>query len=770
MSCRSDARTAGRGGAGRRVVALLMLAALLVTAAWGKAQAQELILDRVRVEGNQRVEAATVQSYMTLRPGDRITPSRIDRSLKTLFATGLFSDVTIRQSGGDLIVNVIENPIINRLAFEGNRIIDDEVLESEVQLRPRVVYTRSRVQTDVQRLVQIYRRSGRFAATVEPKVIQLPQNRVDLVFEINEGPVTGIRKINFIGNRAFSDRKLRAEITTKETRFWRLFSSADNYDPDRLTFDREMLRNFYLGKGYADFRVVAAVADLAVDRSEFFVTFTIDEGDRFDVGSITVESQIRSLPSSTLRAFIPIVPGEVYSATEVEETIQNLTFQIGNLGFAFSDIRPRLTLDRDQKLVDIHFDIDEGPRVYVERINITGNVRTLDKVIRREFRIAEGDAFNAARLRRSRQQVRDLGFFELVEMSSEPGSAEDKTVVGVDIRERSTGELTFGVGYSTTEKVIGDITIRERNLLGKGQDLRATFQLSTRTQEIDLSFTEPYFLDRNLAAGFDVFRKSSDRQSESSFDTQEAGFALRGGYRLTENLRQNVRYTLRSDTISDIGSDASQFVSDQEGTSITSAVGHTLVYDLRDDRFQPTEGYIISFDQSLAGVGGNKRYLRNELRLAYYRPVGEEWVATLRLREGYVVGIGQDVGITDRFFVGGNNFRGFRPSGIGPRDRASGDALGGNMYFVSTAEIRFPLGLPSELGILGRVFSQAGTLSNIDATGNDLFDVGSIRISSGFGISWISPFGPIEVDYATVLKKEPVDETQAFFLSFGARF
>ncbi len=770
MSCRSDARTAGRGGAGRRVVALLMLAALLVTAAWGKAQAQELILDRVRVEGNQRVEAATVQSYMTLRPGDRITPSRIDRSLKTLFATGLFSDVTIRQSGGDLIVNVIENPIINRLAFEGNRIIDDEVLESEVQLRPRVVYTRSRVQTDVQRLVQIYRRSGRFAATVEPKVIQLPQNRVDLVFEINEGPVTGIRKINFIGNRAFSDRKLRAEITTKETRFWRLFSSADNYDPDRLTFDREMLRNFYLGKGYADFRVVAAVADLAVDRSEFFVTFTIDEGDRFDVGSITVESQIRSLPSSTLRAFIPIVPGEVYSATEVEETIQNLTFQIGNLGFAFSDIRPRLTLDRDQKLVDIHFDIDEGPRVYVERINITGNVRTLDKVIRREFRIAEGDAFNAARLRRSRQQVRDLGFFELVEMSSEPGSAEDKTVVGVDIRERSTGELTFGVGYSTTEKVIGDITIRERNLLGKGQDLRATFQLSARTQEIDLSFTEPYFLDRNLAAGFDVFRKSSDRQSESSFDTQEAGFALRGGYRLTENLRQNVRYTLRSDTISDIGSDASQFVSDQEGTSITSAVGHTLVYDLRDDRFQPTEGYIISFDQSLAGVGGNKRYLRNELRLAYYRPVWEEWVATLRLREGYVVGIGQDVGITDRFFVGGNNFRGFRPSGIGPRDRASGDALGGNMYFVSTAEIRFPLGLPSELGILGRVFSQAGTLSNIDATGNDLFDVGSIRISSGFGISWISPFGPIEVDYATVLKKEPVDETQAFFLSFGARF
>ena len=770
MNCRSDARTAGRGGAGRRVVALLMLAALLVTAAWGKAQAQELILDRVRVEGNQRVEAATVQSYMTLRPGDRITPSRIDRSLKTLFATGLFSDVTIRQSGGDLIVNVIENPIINRLAFEGNRIIDDEVLESEVQLRPRVVYTRSRVQTDVQRLVQIYRRSGRFAATVEPKVIQLPQNRVDLVFEINEGPVTGIRKINFIGNRAFSDRKLRAEITTKETRFWRLFSSADNYDPDRLTFDREMLRNFYLGKGYADFRVVAAVADLAVDRSEFFVTFTIDEGDRFDVGSITVESQIRSLPSSTLRAFIPIVPGEVYSATEVEETIQNLTFQIGNLGFAFSDIRPRLTLDRDQKLVDIHFDIDEGPRVYVERINITGNVRTLDKVIRREFRIAEGDAFNAARLRRSRQQVRDLGFFELVEMSSEPGSAEDKTVVGVDIRERSTGELTFGVGYSTTEKVIGDITIRERNLLGKGQDLRATFQLSARTQEIDLSFTEPYFLDRNLAAGFDVFRKSSDRQSESSFDTQEAGFALRGGYRLTENLRQNVRYTLRSDTISDIGSDASQFVSDQEGNSITSAVGHTLVYDLRDDRFQPTEGYIISFDQSLAGVGGNKRYLRNELRLAYYRPVWEEWVATLRLREGYVVGIGQDVGITDRFFVGGNNFRGFRPSGIGPRDRASGDALGGNMYFVSTAEIRFPLGLPSELGILGRVFSQAGTLSNIDATGNDLFDVGSIRISSGFGISWISPFGPIEVDYATVLKKEPVDETQAFFLSFGARF
>ena len=747
---------------------LVAVLSLGVPAAPSFAQGQAATLERILVEGNQRIEAETVRSYMSLGRGDIVTPARVDRSLKALFATGLFSDVLIRQAGADLIVSVVENPIINQLAFEGNLRIDDEALSAEVQLRPRVVFTRTRIQNDVQRIIQVYRRGGRFAATVEPKVIQLPQNRVDLVFEINEGPLTGIRRISFIGNKRYSDRDLRSELATKETRFYRFLSSSDNYDPDRLAFDQELIRRYYGNRGYADARVVSAVAELSPDRSHFFITFTIEEGEEFRIDEVTVDSSVPDLTPIQLTSTVAIARGNRFSAEAVEETIQDLTFEIGRLGYAFVDVRPRLVLDRDDNTIDIVFEINEGPRVYVERINITGNVRTLDKVVRREFRVVEGDAFNTARLRRSQQRIRSLGFFESVELSDEPGSAPDKSIINVNVAERSTGELLFGIGFSTTDKLIGDITIRERNLLGKGQDLRASFQLSARTQEIDLSFNEPFFLDRNVAAGFDVFRRTANNQAQSSFDKREIGFAVRAGYPLTERLRQRFSYSLRFDEVENVGSDASRFI--VAGSNVTSAVGHSLIYDLRDNSFQPTSGYLVRLDQTLAGFGGNKSFLDNRLTYAYFQPILEDWVGSVRLTEGYIVGLGQGVDINDRFFVGGNNFRGFRTGGIGPRDTVSGDALGGNVFYVGTAELRFPLGLPGELGIVGRAFSQAGSLTGIDETGSNLFDVGSVRVSSGVGVSWSSPVGPISLDYATVLRKEAFDETQAFSFRFATQF
>lgn len=749
---------------------LALAAALIAGALSGTAfaQGQANVLDRVLVEGNQRIEAETVRSYMSLGRGDVITPARIDRSLKALFATGLFSDVLIRQAGRDLMVSVVENPIINQLAFEGNRRIDDDALSGEVQLRPRVVYTRSRIQNDVQRIIQVYRRAGRFAATVEPKVIQLPQNRVDLIFEVNEGPLTGIRGIMFIGNKRFSDRDLRSELATKETRFYRFLSSSDNYDPDRLVFDQELIRRFYADRGYADARVVSAVAELSADRSHFFITFTVEEGDEFRVNKVSVESSIPDLTPVQLARTVSIAPGDRFSADKVEDTVQGLTFEIGRLGYAFVDVRPRLVLDRDADTIDIVFEVHEGPRVYVERINITGNVRTLDKVIRREFRVVEGDAFNTARLRRSQQRIRSLGFFESVELSDEPGSAPDKSIISVNVEEQSTGELLFGFGFSTTAKLLADVTIRERNLLGRGQDLRASVQVSAQTQEIDLSFTEPFFLNRDIAAGFDVFRKSSNKQAQSSFDTNEIGFALRAGYPLTERLRQRFSYTLRFDEVENVGADASRFI--VAGSNVTSAFGHSLIYDLRDNAFRPTNGYLVRLDQTLAGLGGNKRYFENRLTYAYYQPFFEDWVGTIRLTEGYIIGLGQGVDINDRFFIGGSSFRGFKPGGIGPRDTSSGDSLGGNIFYVGTAEVRFPLGLPDELGIVGRVFSQAGSLAGIDETGSNLFDVGSVRVSSGIGMSWSSPVGPINLDYATVFRKEDLDETEAFSFRFATQF
>lgn len=761
----------GREGLGwHRIVGLVAAVLVVFAVQTVKAQSTSPVLSEIIVEGNQRIEAATITSYLAIGPGDRYDRGRINRSLKSLFATGLFADVSFRLQGNSLIVQVVENPIINRLAFEGNLRISDEVLQAEVQLRPRVVYTRTRVQNDVQRIVQIYRRSGRFAATVEPKVIQLEQNRVDLVFEIREGPLTHIRKINFVGNKRYSDSKLAGAIATTEWRWYTFFVSTDTYDPDRLTFDREMLRRYYLQNGYADMRVISAVAELTRDRRDFFITFTVDEGEQYTFGKIDIDARIKKLDPEQLRDQILTEEGETYNVEYVEKSIEKMTFEVGRLGYAFVDIRPRVKRDRENRTIAITYEINEGPRVYVERINITGNVRTLDTVIRREFRLAEGDAFNAAKLRRSRQRIRALNFFDTVDVSQERGSAPDRTVINVNVQERSTGELSFGAGFSTTESLLGNISLRERNLLGKGQDLRIALSISGRRQEIDLGFTEPYFLDREVAAGFDLFRTKTDFQDESRFDQSVTGFRLRAGFPLTELLTANVNYKLSYDEIENVPSDASSFVKAAEGEALTSSVGYQLMYDKRDDVLEPTQGYYLRFDQNVAGLGGDVHYLKSQLAYGHYFPITDDVVLGALFRTGYMFGIGEDVRLNDRFFIGGSSFRGFAIRGIGPRDTATTDSLGGNFYYVGGPEVTFPLGLPEEYGILGRVFSEVGSLTLVDDDGPTVQDSAAIRAAAGVGLSWRSPFGPIRIDVALPILKEDGDKTEAFRFSFGTRF
>ncbi|MDA1098701.1 MAG: outer membrane protein assembly factor BamA [Proteobacteria bacterium] len=732
--------------------------------------ASSVAIARIDVQGNQRIEALTIQSYMTIAAGDQFDPGRVDQSLKALFATGLFADVSIRRQGNRLVVDVVENPIINRLAFEGNRRVTDEVLEQEVQLRPRVVYTRSRVQADVQRILQVYRRNGRFAASVEPKVVQLEQNRVDLIFEIAEGPVTGIRRIDIIGNRNFDDGKLRRAIATKESRWYRFFSSDDSYDPDRVTLDRELLRKFYLERGYADFRVLSAVAELTHDRSDFFITFTVEEGELYKFGEIELATNLRNLDPETLRHALTIVKGETYNAELIEESIEELNFEVGRLGYAFVDIRPRVKRQRDERLIDLVLEINEGPRVYIERINITGNIRSLDKVIRRELTLAEGDAFNTAKLRRSREQIRRLGFFDKVDLAQKQGEAQDKVVIDVDVQERSTGELSFGLGVSTEEAVIGDVSIRERNLLGKGQDLKLSLGLSATRQQVDLSFTEPYFLDRNVSAGFDLFIREEDQQDRSSFDEKSKGFGLRTRFPITENLKQGLRYTLRADEIENIDADTSPFIRLDEGDYITSAVSYSLIYDTRDDIILPTKGIVIVGGQEFAGVGGDVRYVQSTGRWSYFYPITRDVVGNVSLSGGYIVGLDQDVRVLNRFFLGGNSFRGFATGGVGPRDSSTDDSIGGNVFYVATGELRFPIGLPQDFGVLGRTFTQVGTLFDPDVSGANLQDSNSARVSVGIGISWRSPFGPINVDLAQAVVKEDFDKDEVFKFNFGTKF
>ncbi len=729
------------------------------------------IIEGIRVEGNQRIEAATIQSYLAVEPGDPFDPERLDDSLKNLFATGLFDDVVLRREGDELVVVVVENPIINRIAFEGNQRLGNEVLEAEVQLRPRVVYTRARVQNAVNRILELYRRNGRFAATVEPKVIELPENRVDLVFEINEGPLTEVERIIFIGNRTFSDSTLRDVIQTKEAAWYRFLTADDTYDPDRLAFDQELLRRFYLARGHADFSVRSAIAELTPDGRRFIITFTVDEGDRYRFGEVDLVSRLRDLEPEALRALLRTEPGEVYNADQIEDSIVTLTERIGELGYAFVEIEPQLQRRPEEQLIDLTFVINEGARVYIERIDIVGNVRTLDEVIRREFRLDEGDAFNTALLRRSRQRIQNLGFFENVEMRTEPGTAPDRTQIEVEVAERSTGELSFGAGYSTSDGPLGDIRLTERNLLGRGQEIRANFTISSRTQQIDFSFTEPYFLGRDIAAGIDLFRRTTDFQEEGSFDQRTMGGTLRASYPLTERLRHGLRFTVRQDEIRDVDDDASDFIEAEEGEDLTVLVGQTLTYDVRDTIFLPSEGYIVRFEQDLADFGADTQFLRHELLASYYYPFTPNWVLNVAGRAGYIFGFGgEDVRLFDRFFLGGSTLRGFRFAGVGPRDTETGDALGGNLLATGTVEMRFPLGLPEELRMFGRAFVEGGTLTELDIDDPRISDTASIRASAGIGLSWLSPLGPIAIDLSQAFLKEDEDETELFRISFGTRF
>ncbi len=787
------------GAASALAIAAFLLAAALTpavaqapaTPALAPAQTGGII-EEIRIEGTQRVEPETVRSYLQVAPGDAFSSDRLDQSLKSLFATGLFTDVTLRREGNALIVHVVENPVINRIAFEGNKKLKDDTLLSEIQLKPRTVYTRQKVQSDVARLLDLYRRNGRFAATVEPKIVQLEQNRVDLVFEINEGDFTGVKSISFVGNHRFDSDTLRGVLDTKESRWWRFLSSADTYDPDRTSYDRELLRKFYLSEGYADFRVLSAVAELTPARDGFMITFNIEEGERYHFGKIDLTNQLPEVDPAGLKALLTTHQGDWYNADQIEKSITVLSDALGNRGFAFVDIQPQVHRNAADRTLDVSYIIKEGPRVYVERIDINGNLRTLDTVIRREMRIAEGDAFNTTKMQRSEDRIKNLNFFKKVTVTNVKGSAPDKTVVNVDVEEQSTGEFTFGVGFSTTDGPLIDAGVHERNLLGKGYDLRVDAVASFRSQQGNISFTDPYFEDRNLAVGFDIFVIQRNNQDFAGFSQFTLGGDVRAGYQISDSLRQTVKYTIRQDRIYDIctsantntsntfygsygcSAAASLYVQQEAGTRVTSAVGQNLLYDKRDNASEPTAGWYAQLGNDFAGLGGDARYIRTSVSGGAYHSWAPDWVLSLTGEGGDILGIGQPVVIEDRFFVGGDNLRGFATGGIGPRDENTNSALGGNVYYVGSLTEGFPLGFPHEFGLTGRVWTDFGSLFDVNAPGsnaaNQIEKSSLMRISAGIGLSWKSPFGPIRIDIGEPIVRETWDKKSLFRVGFGSKF
>lgn len=728
-------------------------------------------IDNISVKGNQRIESSTVLSYLTFAEGDAYQTSEINASLKRLFETGLFADVTTGFDAATLTVNVVENPVVNSITFEGNRRVEDDVLSAETALEPRSVYNRSKVQEDVRRIRNIYSRNGRFLVEVTPKVVTLEQNRVDLIFEINEGKKATIKRIYFTGNNNFDNDTLRQTIATQETRWYNFLTSNDSFDPDRVNYDKELLRQYYIERGYADFKVVSSVAEISDDKESFILTFVVEEGRKYSIGEVAIESAFADINKGEFYELTETKTDDTFNAKKVDKTVDNMTSRLNDLGYAFVDIETEYDRDLENNILNLTYRIKEGPKVYIERIDINGDVRTLDEVIRREFRISEGDPYNAAKIRRSRQRIQNLGFFKKVEIRNVKSNEPDRVNLDVEVEEQATGELNFGAGFSTSDGAIGSVSVRERNLLGKGQDLRLSFQKSSETDQIDVGFTEPYFMGRDIAAGFDLFniRQSQD---ESSYDSETTGGTLRASYSLTEHLRHSLYYSLKNIDVSDVEPGASAFIVQQEGENSNSSIGHSLLYDHRNNRFTPTEGYYIRFLQEFAGVGGDSKYLKHELRSAYYIPVyGDDVVFSTSFQGGHVFGYAdEDVRINERFFIGGSTIRGFDDAGIGPRDSSTRDALGGNTFYAGSTELTFPLGLPEELGFSGSVFADAGSLFGSDASGASVTDDRSLRLSAGVGISWKSPLGPIRVDIAEAILKDDLDETELVRFNFGTRF
>lgn len=731
-------------------------------------------ISQIEIQGNQRIEADTIRSYMLLQPGDPFDGERQDRSLRTLFATGLFRDVQISRQGDRMIVRVQENPSVNQVAFEGNSKLSDDTLRGEIQLRSRAVFTPAAAQADRQKLLDLYARRGRFAARVEPKIIERDQNRVDVVFEITEGDVALISRINFVGNEAFSDSRLKEIVSSREAAWYRPFSSSDTYEPERLNFDRELLRRYYERHGYADVNVTGAAAELAPDRSGFFVTFTLTEGPRYRFGKVEIQSSLRNVTAERLQRVLEIYSGDWFDGSAVERMQQTLIDEANLAGAPFVDVEPRITRDRASNTIDVVFDVTEGQRAYVERIDITGNTRTQDRVIRREMRLAEGDAFNAAQVRRSRQRIQDLGYFSAVTITPVP-SGQDRVVLDTKIAERATGEISLGGGYSTDAGALADVGLRERNLMGTGIDARVNTTIAQRRSQIDLSVTDPSFLDRNLSVGGDVFFIQRDLTDYSGYEERRAGFSLRAGYEFNERLRQSWAYTLSRRNVFNVNDDASIYIKEQRGVTWLSQISQTLTYDTRDSRLDPRSGYVVRLATDLAGLGGDVNYVRGRLDGTYYLPferlLGDpDYVLAV---SGGVAGMasygGKDERIIDRFFLGGENLRGFSVAGVGPRDINTRDSLGGRTMWTQSTEMRFPLPVPSELGLIGRAFVDVGALTGIDSAPN-IVDDSAPRVGAGVGISWRSPFGLINIDVAQAVVKKSYDETQVFRFGFGTRF
>ena len=675
----------------------------------------------ILIKGNERVDEKTIFSLLDVSGLKNNSSKAISESLKKLYESDLFLESKIYREAGKVIVEVQENPLVAEVKIVGNKKLEDDALLSELSLKKRSIFTKAKLQNDLKRISEIYLKSGRFLTAIDPKIIQKEQNRIEVIFDIVEGPKAKIGNIYFVGNQAFSDRELGDEISTKKSQWWKFLSTSDTYDSDRIEYDKERLRRFYGSNGYADFAMISSIAQITPKKDEFFITFLLEEGIKYRFGELNIVNHVEKFDAEVLRKEILARKGKIYNSDLIEKTVDKMVEVMSEKSYAFANIEPVLKRNREAKIIDIDFVIRETPRIYVSQIRIFGNTRTLDEVIRRELRIREGDPYNVTRINRSKQRLENLGFFEKVEFKTKRIGETDKVDIEIEVKEKKTGELTLGVGYSTVDRLTMNAGIRERNLFGSGQEIGFNIQKSFARLSSDISYTKPYFLGRQIDVGFDLFKYELDKRNSLVYDQNSEGITLRGNYSITEFLSHQLRYFYSDQTVSNVDSSASISIRNLQGNFVTSGVGHSLLYDKRDNRLNPRSGYFISASQDYNGIGGDIDNLKHEGSAGYYQPLfSNDFVLKFLARGGVIDGLGQDVRSNNGFFLGGNNFRGFEYAGLGPRTKNSqgsakgGDVIGGNVYYVGTAEFMFPLGLPRELGINGILFSDNGTVKGVD--------------------------------------------------------
>ncbi len=723
------------------------------------------------VKGNERIDEETILSYVS---ADEIKKDHFQKSLKKLYESDLFLEVKIYKNKGQAIIEVKENPIVLEIKIIGNKKLEDEALQSEISLKKRAVFTKSKLQSDLKRLNDLYLKSGRFLTKIEPKIIQKDQNRVEIIFEIFEGPKAKIADIYLIGNAAFSDQDLLDEITTSKSKWWKFLSSADSFDSDRVEFDKEKLRRFYGSKGFADFNVISSSAQIAPTKDKFFITFLIEEGIKYRVGEVRIINHIDKFDETILEKEILIKTRKVFNSELVEKTVDKMVEVMSDKSYAFANVEPVFKRNMEKKTIDVDFVINETQRIYINQITVTGNTRTLDEVIRRELRFREGDAYNLNKINRSKQRLQNLGFFENVELKTNRIGNSNKVDLVIEVKEKKTGELNLGIGYSTVNKITTNAGIKERNLFGTGQELGVNVQKAYSLLTSEINYTKPYFMGRAIDVGFDLYKYQMGQRNTLVYNQDSNGLVMRADYAITEFLAHQLRYSLNDQTIDGISSNASIGIRNLAGSYLSSGVGQSFSYDKRDNRMNPRNGYYISLSQDYVGLGGDINTLKHEGSAGLYIPTfSDNYVVKFLARGGNINGIGQDVRSNYGFFLGGNNFRGFEYAGMGPRVMNDGSVIGGKTYYVGTAEFMFPLGLPKELGINGILFSDNGTVKGVDnlsKQGVQISDSGSLRSSYGLSIAWASPMGPIRLDFSKVTKKEQYDRTQAFRFSFGTSF